>query len=440
MYSCRPPGADLQYRLVRFFAGSGPPPLEEVFFATQNLSRATQEQVMSTCPGLLVCAFILLAEMRLPVSPREAADAIAKADSLAAALSWDAYEAEAEAWPIQQAMDSYQEAASAIEVAAARPAPSAQLVVAHCRESLGWLVDGRLYVPPLERLAVDLFVYEKCGQATDIGALSRPFRQVQTKQVDDGDLRTDECSAYLHHVIDHYDGPHDYTLFFQADAEDHLQWGYLALVLRAIEHRSLTAGFVHLDYPRLVSSLSRRCPSRGSGGPPWCSSCFPGLLEAFRRHGWVSASQRRPRWAPGEVLGPLWGACGVVSAGPPPVVPVPGGGLPAHLRARPAGDVGFLLLRAVRRGAGAGAGQPAREVRAHARDAPGGVSPGVPRHPRPQHALPHVRGLLARAVRRARRPARPGGQPRLPLCLRTRDLESESYLPGGSFARLALDL
>mmetsp|Transcript_9755 Transcript_9755/g.25740 ORF Transcript_9755/g.25740 Transcript_9755/m.25740 type:complete len:315 (+) Transcript_9755:3-947(+) len=314
--------------------------------------------------------------MRLPVSPREAADAIAKADSLAAALSWDAYEAEAEAWPIQQAMDSYQEAASAIEVAAARPAPSAQLVVAHCRESLGWLVDGRLYVPPLERLAVDLFVYEKCGQATDIGALSRPFRQVQTKQVDDGDLRTDECSAYLHHVIDHYDGPHDYTLFFQADAEDHLQWGYLALVLRAIEHRSLTAGFVHLDYPRLVSSLS------------------PCREEVFRR-----IFGRAPRGTLGSYC------CAQFAVARARVLANP---LERYVR----------MLEMLR-----------EESPPECHDIPG----------RSTHCLMYEVYWHVLFGEPDDLPDR-ADNPELPLCLRTRDLESESYLPGGSFARLALDL
>merc|ERR1712194_10105 len=82
------------------------------------------------------------------------------------------------------------------------------------------------------------------------------FANVRVVPIDDGDVRRDECAAYVEHLIKHYENPPDHTFFFQADAGDHMQWGYLSLVLRALEEHSLLADFVHLNHPRLVASLS----------------------------------------------------------------------------------------------------------------------------------------------------------------------------------------
>lgn len=256
-------GADLRYKLFRYFTGSGTPPLEEVFFVTQNMTRATQASLMQECPGLLISAFTVVAEARLPIDPEEARDAIAKAGLLASQLSAEDFEAASSVWPISQALESYSRAAAEIEGARAASSAAAaggprevHVVVCHCRESLDWLTDGRLRVPASGEVALDLFVYEKCGKVLDAGQEFAAFRRVVPVTVNDGDVRTDECSGYLRHVIDHYSSPADYTLFFQADAGDHLQWGYLHLVMRALELGTLAAPFVHLNHPRLVTSLS----------------------------------------------------------------------------------------------------------------------------------------------------------------------------------------
>lgn len=249
-------GADFQYKLSGFFEGRGPPPLEEVFFSTQNLSRATQEVLHKDCPGLLVSAFIMLAEARLPVAPEEAGGALAKADQLAARLSTEEYEAVTQLWPVLPALESYQRAAAAIADTPTE-APTVHVVVCHCRESLDWLGDQRFYMPARDRATVDLFVYEKCAQRPDnLVVLEKRFQRVSTVPVEDGAIRRDECSGYLRHLVDHYHSAPDFALFFQADAGDHMQWGYLTLVMQAIERHALQVGFVHLNHPRLVASLS----------------------------------------------------------------------------------------------------------------------------------------------------------------------------------------
>jgi len=275
-------GAELQYKLTRHFEGQGAPPLEEVFFSTQNLTKEAQEDLMRDCPGLLITALIVVAEARLPIRPAEAAAAFVKADQLAARLSSAEYELAFEAWPVQQALMSYQRAANAAEALQAR-VPSVHLVVCHCGESLEWLANGRFHLPALDQASLHLFIYEKCKKVTEIDALSKPYRQVSVVTVEDGDVRRDECSAYLRHLVDHYADPADYTFFFQADAGDHMQWEYLSLVMKAIEQHALQAPFVHLNHPRLVSSLSPcreevfrqifgRTPSRNIGS--YCCAQF----------------------------------------------------------------------------------------------------------------------------------------------------------------------
>ncbi|CAJ1328636.1 unnamed protein product [Effrenium voratum] len=128
------------------------------------------------------------------------------------------------------------------------------MVICHCRESLDWLQGPSFYVPK-KGAAVDVFIYEKCNFETNL-ALSPKFRSVSRIIVDDQGMRRDECSGYLRHLIDHYQDPADYTFFFQADAEDHMHFGYLSLVLKSIEQHALTSAFVHLNYPRLITSMS----------------------------------------------------------------------------------------------------------------------------------------------------------------------------------------
>jgi len=249
-------GADFHYKLTRFFEGTGPPPLEEVFFSTQNLSRATQDELQKECPGLLICAFLMLAEARLPIAPEEAGGALAKADYLAGQLSEAELDAVKDVWPLEHALASYQHAAAALATAPAG-APVVQMVVCHCRESLEWLADSRLYMPAEEEVVMQLFVYEKCSkQLENLDALRGRFQRVDIVPVEDGDVRRDECSGYLRHLVDHYEDPPDFVMFFQADAADHMQWGYLSLVMRALERHALQTEFVHLNHPRLVASLS----------------------------------------------------------------------------------------------------------------------------------------------------------------------------------------
>jgi len=249
-------GAEMQHLLERYYGGAGRAPLEEVFFATQNLTSAMEATLMQECPGLLITAYVMVAEARLFIDEAESAAALHKADMLATRLSKEDFDLEQVTWPIGQAFASYQSAAARIQnQMSSQSSTTVHVVVCHCREDLDWLRNGT-FSDLKGRVDSSLYVYEKCGQETDTSEMYSSFSHVYVQPVHDGDVRRDECSAYLHHLVTKYDEPADFTFFFQADAGDHMEWPYLALVVKALERGTLQVPFVHLNYPRLVASLS----------------------------------------------------------------------------------------------------------------------------------------------------------------------------------------
>eukprot|EP00929_Paragymnodinium_shiwhaense_P065997 TRINITY_DN33068_c0_g1_i1.p1 TRINITY_DN33068_c0_g1~~TRINITY_DN33068_c0_g1_i1.p1 ORF type:complete len:409 (+),score=41.51 TRINITY_DN33068_c0_g1_i1:144-1370(+) len=255
-------GTDIQVKLVRFYAGDGPPPLEEVFFATQTLTPETEERLMQECPGLLMTAFALLAEARLPVDEEEGTRALKKVKKLSESLPEDEYHASMQIWPLKHALGTYaliREDIRQLRSQNEGRSQRVQIVVSHCQESLDFLVDGRLRVPTSRMSSLELYVYERCGrhfvQEQDLRYLLTYHRATVVEVGDAGEQAT-TCAAYLRHLVDHYANPPDYMLFLGADAVDHLHWGYLALVLRAIGQGTLMAPFVHLSKTRLLGSPS----------------------------------------------------------------------------------------------------------------------------------------------------------------------------------------
>ncbi|CAJ1357130.1 unnamed protein product, partial [Effrenium voratum] len=109
-------------------------------------------------------------------------------------------------------------------------------VVAHCRETLDWLVLKLQRVPPHSRL----LVYEKCGEPLapeDVARMAGEHKFQSVRQVerpDVGAARGDECSAYLTHILGSYHHLADFTIFLQSDPMDHLHFDFLDLVLRRV--------------------------------------------------------------------------------------------------------------------------------------------------------------------------------------------------------------
>ncbi|CAE7693266.1 acbC [Symbiodinium sp. CCMP2592] len=128
------------------------------------------------------------------------------------------------------------------------------LVVAHCREPLDWLHTKLTKMPPGSRL----FLYEKCGAWTDPSSFAAgPFQAVRViARPDIGAARGDECSAYLTHILANYQKLADFIVFLQSDPMDHLHMDFLDLVLRSIAAGTYDVGFLPLNGPRHVRTLT----------------------------------------------------------------------------------------------------------------------------------------------------------------------------------------
>ena len=112
--------------------------------------------------------------------------------------------------------------------------------MAHCKENLNWISSKLVNVPPRS----SLFIYEKCGQNTGVHLLegaSKFSRVSVVPRPDIGRVRGDECSAYLTHLVQHYEDLADVSIFLQSDPYDHLHFEFLDVVLRRHEGGACTA-------------------------------------------------------------------------------------------------------------------------------------------------------------------------------------------------------
>ncbi|CAK8986081.1 unnamed protein product [Durusdinium trenchii] len=168
-------------------------------------------------------------------------------------------------------------------------------VVAHCREDLAWLSKRLTRVPPGARL----LVYEKCGQAIAPEELAQKlpaghFQAIhQIERADIGAARGDECSAYLTHILGHYDRLADQTIFLQSDPMDHLHFEFLDLVLRSIAAGTYNTSFLPLNGPRHVRTLTPCLQAVHEEIfqanltellGPYCCAQFAVSRETIRRH------------------------------------------------------------------------------------------------------------------------------------------------------------
>ena len=127
------------------------------------------------------------------------------------------------------------------------------LVVAHCRESLGWLADAQQALrrgfehnsPPEMRLAISLHLREKClggpnsssDDAADYNRLHTGWaRETRTFLENKGE----ECLGYLTFLVEHYRTLSEYVIFLQGDGENvrSLEGKFAAFAERVVAPRA----------------------------------------------------------------------------------------------------------------------------------------------------------------------------------------------------------
>lgn len=244
-----------QRKLDRHYRASGRPPLSEAFFLVRLPGEYQHNLVIDQdCPAPLILAYLLVAEFRLWTNQEAALQSFKIALELESQATPVQRELLPKLWPYQEAVNRFAEIADAnAQLAASRPQPSIDFVVAHCLEPLTWLRSELKLVPP----RASLFVYEKCGQRSNLGDLLGLFEYVETvDRPDVGSTRGDECSAYLTHLVTRFDSLADFTVFLQSDPHEHLHFDFLHVVLQAIAARTYDVPFLHLNGPRHVRTLT----------------------------------------------------------------------------------------------------------------------------------------------------------------------------------------
>ncbi|CAE7896164.1 unnamed protein product [Symbiodinium necroappetens] len=257
--------AHFQLRLHSYYAEGSRPPLREAFFLV-TLPPVYQRELLLGCPGMMVLAHLLLAEVRLYThDPSEAATLSARAQAMMELPEITAVHLEniKYAWPLQLAMQRI--ANTSLMLDGRRPM-TVDIVLPRCGEDLSWLANGSLLQLLPARTRV--FVYEKCGgDASFVEYLSMRLEshiQLIHTQLDDAvdpatglAARRDECTAYLSHVVREYDNLGDMTLFLHGDPSDHTPFGLLNILLRGISLGTFAGlDFVHLGSPRLVATYN----------------------------------------------------------------------------------------------------------------------------------------------------------------------------------------
>lgn len=259
--------AHFQLRIGKYYLEGSRPPLKEALFIA-TLPPPYQKELLWGCPGLMVLAHLLLAEARLYThEPEEAGELVARAGTMMSLpeIAGPHLEGIKSAWPLADALGRYELTAQRLDIDRKQPM-SVDLVLPRCREDLSWLADrGKLEMLP-DRTRI--FIYEKCGEAGAVpNVTTRSGRRVTVVHsvLDDADdphtgmaARRDECTAYLAHVVRHYDsGFADMTLFLHGDPSDHTPFGLLNILFRGLALGSLRdLEFVHLGAPRLVHTAN----------------------------------------------------------------------------------------------------------------------------------------------------------------------------------------
>lgn len=259
--------AHFQMRIERYYAEGFRPPVKEAFFIC-TMPPPYLRELLYGCPGMVVLAHLLLAEVRLYTHmPSEAVELFSRAQAMMSMGELEGSHVQniQHAWPFDAAVGRYE--ALSRQFGAHRVAVSVDFVIPHCREDLSWIVRELEFIPERTRI----FIYEKCGgdsgAASNLTALLPPHVKVVAKVLEDAadpttgkEARRDECTAYLSHVVNEYPSDSEsgeMTLFLHGDPGDHTPFGMLNLVLRGFALGTMSMiDFLHLGSPRLVSTFN----------------------------------------------------------------------------------------------------------------------------------------------------------------------------------------
>ncbi|KAF4674822.1 hypothetical protein FOL46_003814 [Perkinsus olseni] len=289
--------ADLQRRMTRFYHSterSSPPPLDLVGLLSM-FGRDWVAVFARECPPMMMIGALMALEVRLGIDLWEyhfihaylAGPAVALQTSqpslsiilesgfgvsvetgevpirsmlelVEASPTWHHWRS---TWPLDEALEHAATALVSTGHSASAGSLTLDVVVAWCREGLTWLTK---LSGIMQRHSVRVFLYSKCYDDPE-GELQRQalpgceqWHVVVLR--DTPNFTTDECSAYLHYLLElHDDSASSHTMFLQGDALNHSPRGLLPMVMQSIAVGTYSLPFLHLgDLRQVVSESSCR--------------------------------------------------------------------------------------------------------------------------------------------------------------------------------------
>jgi len=238
-----------QRKLVGYYRYNQRPPLMEAFFLTR-LPKPYQLQFLdSGCGAPLIMAYLLVAEAKLPVeddAPHFSAAAMNMVENLPDTVK-----------PIDRTANATEEAQRTFPMLlSGGRGVSLEFVVVHCREPLDWIETDLL---PMAPVGSALSLYEKCGEPPELpAALRSRFGAISVRDCHDpvGGPRGDECLGYLAHIVSRYAELATFTVFLQADPQEHLHFAFLRIVMKMIERGTYAVPHLPLNGARHVRTIS----------------------------------------------------------------------------------------------------------------------------------------------------------------------------------------
>lgn len=253
-----------QRKLTAYYTQNLRPPLTEAVFLTRLPRPYQLEFVQGGCAAPLIMAYLLVAEAKIPMGDQDAYTysgiAMQMVDELNELVK--PILAETSVWPYREAIARLHATESATLEAqrtypsllgGPRGAISLEFAVVHCKEPLDWVEAELLGITPP---GSQLTFYEKCGEEPRFsGAVMQHF-VVSTRSCRDpvDGPRGDECLGYLAHIVNNYWNLATFTVFMQADPQEHLHFSYLHNVAKMISSATYAIPFLSLNGARHVRS------------------------------------------------------------------------------------------------------------------------------------------------------------------------------------------
>lgn len=250
-----------QEDLANFYHYNGRPPLNPAYF-TVMLPDAIQMQILQECPGLLISAAMLIAQVRLSAGDCSQAMALLQqafqwlSDGQTALQPFALKEHRITeivmkaavmlpGWNVEAAVQRFLEKESSCSPAhVLKSCEDAKLdiVVAVCREDLSWLASFT---------TARIWIYAKCG----LEAAQHPEHLLCVTKEDLPNLAM-ESLAYATHLERRYDSFADYTFFLQGAPFEHASPRLVQDAASAIQAGHYSVPFLHLNSRRFLAGSS----------------------------------------------------------------------------------------------------------------------------------------------------------------------------------------